>query len=200
MARTRDDAKWAARQDEIVDIAARLFAAQGYHSTGVQEVGDAAGLGRGALYYYVTSKENLLGLIHTRVMEHVLASAERARTQVGSASERLTALGHELINIICTYPDHVWVFLHEFRVLTGEESERFLEQRRRYEGTVAQILRDGIGAGEFDIANVRLTALAWLGLHNYIYIWFDRGGQLTPAEIADTFGNIFLNGIRTRSG
>ncbi len=198
MARTRDEEKWATRRDEIIDIAAKLFAANSFHGTGVQELCEAVGLGRGVLYYYVTSKEHLLGLIHDRVMEHVLASAERVLNAEGSPSQRLTMLGRELIDIITTYPDHVWVFLHEFRALTGDEAARFRDSRQRYEAAIQRILEEGVAAGEFEVADVKLTALGWLGLHNYVYIWFHSDGQFTPEEIAESFGRIFLGGIQVR--
>jgi AcrR family transcriptional regulator len=198
MPRARDEEKWAARRDDIVDSAAKLFAAHSYHGTGVQELSDAVGLGRGVLYYYVTSKEHLLGLIHDRVMEHVLASADRVLATPGSASDRLAMLGRELIGIITTYPDHVWVFLHEFRALTGDEAKRFKDSRVRYEAAVRQILSDGVAAGEFELDDVELTALGWLGLHNYVYIWFHNDGRFTPQEIADSFSGIFLSGVQAR--
>jgi TetR/AcrR family transcriptional regulator, cholesterol catabolism regulator len=198
VARTRDDEKWDEIRTDIVDNSARLFARQGYHGTGVSELGDAVGLGRGHLYYYIGSKEKLLGLIHSRVMAYVLASAERAVAHEGSAADRLEILGRDLIKIITDYPDHVWVFLHEFRALTGEEAASFRAQRHRYESAVRTILEDGVAAGEFEVPDVGLASLAWLGLHNYIYIWFDSEGQHSPREISDYFASIFLNGIRPR--
>src|SRR5579863_8412159 len=114
----RNSRAWERRRNEIVDEAARLFAARGYHATGVAELGDAVGLGRGALYYYIDSKENLLALIHDRVIVHVLAAGDKAVNLPGSASDKLRFLGRELIQIITLYPDHCWVFLHEYRSLS----------------------------------------------------------------------------------
>ncbi|HWD24097.1 MAG TPA: helix-turn-helix domain-containing protein, partial [Acidimicrobiales bacterium] len=61
----------------IVDTSARLFALQGYHATGLSELCDANELVRGALYYYIGSKEDLLAAIHDRVMDEVMLSADR---------------------------------------------------------------------------------------------------------------------------
>jgi AcrR family transcriptional regulator len=199
MARTRDDEKWEEIRTDIIDKSAQLFARQGYHGTGVSELGDAVGLGRGLLYYYIGSKEKLLGLIHNRVMAYVLASAQTAVDHSGSATERLHMLGRDLIRIITDYPDHVWVFLHEFRALTGDEASSFRDQRQKYEAAVRSILEDGIASGEFDVPHVRLASLAWLGLHNYIYIWYDSKGEHDPQEISDYFSSIFLHGISTRT-
>ncbi len=158
-------------------------------------MGDAVGLGRGALYYYIDSKENLLSLIHDRVIVHVLAAGDKAVALEGSAAERLRFLGRELIQIITLYPDHVWVFLPEFRSLSGPAAGPFRARRHSFENSIETILIDGVKAGEFKIANTRLTALAWLGLHNYIYIWYRPGGFITVDMIADNFSDTFLHGI-----
>ena len=50
-------------------------------------------------------------------------------------------LGEELLDVIHRYPDHVWVFLHEFPALTGERAEQFRERRRAYERRVEAVLR-----------------------------------------------------------
>jgi TetR/AcrR family transcriptional regulator, cholesterol catabolism regulator len=196
----RDNGAWEQRRTSIVDTAAHLFATKGFHATGVADLGDAVGLGRGALYYYIESKENLLTLIHDRVMEVVLAAGEMALHEPGTATERLQHLGHELIRIIVSFPDHVWVFLHEFRSLTGEPAEEFRRKRRVFEVAVETILQDGIDAGEFQVDSVHLVALGWLGLHNYIYIWYHEHGSSNADEIADQFAKIFMYGIHTGRG
>jgi AcrR family transcriptional regulator len=195
----RDRVNWHNRRNEIIDLAADLFAAKGYHATGVAELSEVANLGRGALYYYIESKENLLGLIHDRVMEDVLAAGASAHAMQASATERLTFLGRELIRIITAFPDHVWVFLHEFRNLTGDAAASFRKKRRAFEENVEEILCDGCASGEFVVKDTRLAALSWLGLHNYIYIWHHPGGPYTAEMIAEHFASIFLNGIHPRA-
>ncbi|WP_030621990.1 TetR/AcrR family transcriptional regulator, partial [Streptomyces fulvoviolaceus] len=55
------------RRQKIIDTAAELFARQGYAATSVNDLGRAVGLAKGALYYYIGSKENLLIEIQSRV-------------------------------------------------------------------------------------------------------------------------------------
>ena len=75
--------RWHDRRTAIVDAAAKLFAERGYHATGTAELCQAVGLGKGSLYYYVQSKENLLYLIHERVMGQVFDTA----TQIAGLDE-----------------------------------------------------------------------------------------------------------------
>jgi AcrR family transcriptional regulator len=192
--------KWSARRRTIVDTSARVFATHGYHATGIAELCTANELGKGGLYHYIGSKEQLLAAIHDRVMDEVMSSADRVAEAGGSPPHRLSMLGQELLDIIIGYPDHVWVFLHEFPALTGAYATQFHRRRREYEERVEAILRDGIVSGEFRDIDPRLTALAWLGMHNYTYLWLKADGALTAREVAAAFSDIVLRGVVSPPG
>src|SRR3954470_20265570 len=89
----RRSEQWKARRDAIIDTSARVFARRGYHATGIAELCEVNGLGKGAFYYYIGSKEELLVAIHDRVMDEVMLGAERTAVASGSPSARLAMLG-----------------------------------------------------------------------------------------------------------
>ena len=191
----RRSAKWNARRDAIIDTSARAFAKGGYHATGIAELCTVNGLGKGAFYHYIDSKEELLAAIHDRVMDEVMLGANRVAEAGGSPSAQLAMLGDELLDVIHRYPDHVWVFLHEFPALTGERAERFRERRRGYEQRVEAVFQAGVTSGEFRELDPWLTTRAWLGMHNYTYLWLKAGGRLSARDVAKPFAEIFMRGI-----
>jgi AcrR family transcriptional regulator len=199
-AESRRSAKWEARRESIIDTSAHLFARQGYHATGIMELCAANDLGKGALYHYIGSKEELLAAIHDRVMDEVMLGADRVREAGGTPSSQLAMLGDELLDVIHRYPDHVWVFLHEFPALTGARADRFRSRRRGYERRVEVVLRAGVESGEFREIDPWLTARAWLGMHNYTYLWLKPGGRLEAGSVARPFAEIFMHGIAKSSG
>ena len=192
---SRRSAKWQARREAIVDTSARLFAQRGYHATGITELCAANDLGKGALYHYIGSKEELLAAIHDRVMDEVMLGADRVAEAGGSPPTQLANLGDELLDVIHRYPDHVWVFLHEFPALTGERAAQFRERRAGYEARVEAVLRAGVESGDFRELDPWLTARAWLGMHNYTYLWLKSGGSLSARDVAKPFADIFMHGI-----
>jgi TetR/AcrR family transcriptional regulator, cholesterol catabolism regulator len=194
-AEPRRSSKWQARRQEIIDTSARVFARRGYHATGITELCAANGLGKGALYHYIGSKEEVLAAIHDRVMDEVMLGADRVAEAGGSPSTQLAMHGDELLDVIHRYPDHVWVFLHEFPALTGERAEQFRQRRRAYERRVEAVLQAGVDTGEFRDVDPRLTALAWFGMHNYTYLWLKPGGRLSARDVAKPFADIFIQGI-----
>jgi AcrR family transcriptional regulator len=190
--------RWEARRNQIVDTSARVFARRGYHATGIAELCTENELGKGALYHYIGSKEALLAAIHDRVMDEVLAGADRVAAAGGPPPEQLARLGDELLDVIHRYPDHVWVFLHEFPALTGDRAKEFRRRRRQYESRVEAVLRAGVESGAFRELDPHLTAMAWLGMHNYTYLWLKPGGRLSAKDVAEPFADIFRQGIAGR--
>jgi AcrR family transcriptional regulator len=192
---SRRNPKWEVRHQAIVDTSAHVFARRGYHATGITELCEANDLGKGALYHYIGSKEELLAAIHDRVMDEVMIGADRVAAAGGSPSDQLAMMGDELLDVIHRYPDHVWVFLHEFPALTGPRAEQFRRRRRGFESRVEGILRAGVESGEFRKIDPWLTARAWLGMHNYTYLWLKPGGRLSARSVARPFAEIFMSGI-----
>ena len=88
--RGRRSPNWQARRNAIVDTSAKVFARQGYHATGIAELCVANELGKGALYHYIGSKEELLGAIHDRVIDELIAGAARVE-EGGGTPVRATA-------------------------------------------------------------------------------------------------------------
>jgi AcrR family transcriptional regulator len=91
--RTRG-ARWERRPDarpkELLEAALRVFAARGYRNTKLEEVAAAAGVTKGAVYYYFENKEELL----LRALEEYQAQAfgrveDALRDEHGGASTRL---------------------------------------------------------------------------------------------------------------
>ena len=194
----RRSAKWQARRDSIIDTSAQVFARRGYHATGITELCAANDLGKGALYHYIGSKEELLAAIHDRVMDEVMLGADRVELAGGTPPGRLAMLGEELLDVIFRFPDHVWVFLHDFPALTGKNAEMFRQRRRAYEHRVEAVFRDGVESGDFRPLDNRLAVAAWLGMHNYTYLSLRAGGRFSVKDVAKSFADIFVWGIATR--
>jgi len=192
----RRNPKWSARRQAIIDTSARIFARSGYHATGINELCDANDLGKGALYHYIGSKEELLAAIYDQVMDEVTLGATRVAESGGSPGAQLAMLGDELLDVIHRFPDHVWVFLHEFPALTGERATRFQAWLRGYEQRIEDVMRAGVAAGEFrDDIDPWLATRAWFGMHNYTYLWLRPGGRLAARDVAKPFADIFMRGI-----
>lgn len=193
----RKSERWHVRRGEIADIAAHLFAKNGYAATGIADLSEATGLGKGALYYYIISKEHLLVEIHDLVLNPLIQAANEIVDSDDPPETKLRHMADALLESITEYIDHVWVFLHEWKSLQGNHAKRFRERRRIVEDALESILVEGVEAGDFEVADVRLATLAWFGMVNYTYQWYRPQGRLAPEKIADDYHQIFTRGILT---
>lgn len=187
-------------RDNVVDVAVELFSKNGYASTGVADIGEAAGLARGALYYYIGSKEALLAEIHDRVLDPLLAEGAAIMDLDMGFPDRLRLLSESLLWQIVNRQDHVWVFLHEYRQLQGDFRARFREKRHRFEAFIRDTLADGRSRGELRVQDVDLAMLAFLNLHNYTYQWVAGRQGLGVEALSAFYCEIFLNGILSEPG
>jgi AcrR family transcriptional regulator len=184
-----------ARRAEIVDIAATLFAKRGYAETGIAEIGDTVGLARGALYYYIGSKESLLAEIHDRVLVPLLEQTHRIVDLDESPEARLRRVSLVLLEQIIERRDHVWVFLHEYRALTGARRDKFRAQRREFEALLTQLFREGVEDGTLKVDDEYSTVIGFLGLHNYTYQVVRSNPKLEAGKLSQVYCDIFFNGI-----
>jgi AcrR family transcriptional regulator len=192
--------RYLQRQREVIDTAAEVFAAQGYHATTIDDLVEACQLKRGGLYHYIGGKKDVLLSIHRRFLEPLLEEARGILEAGASPDVRLRELAHALMRTIDTYNAQVTVFLHEWRAIETEPGwEEIRTGRREFEAIIDRTLRDGQDEGLFRITDVRLSVLAFLGMMNYTYQWFDRDGRVSAEDVADTFCDIFLEGIRANA-
>jgi AcrR family transcriptional regulator len=193
---TRTQERRAKRHGELVDIAARVFATNGYHGTSISDLVEATNIQRGGLYHYIGGKKDLLISIHERFIEPLLGDTRTILSADDPADVKLRRLAHTLMRTIDVYRDQVTVFLHEWRVLIDDPAwERIRAGRVEFEKAVGAILEEGRRDGLFAYNDTSLTVLAFLGMINYSYHWFKHDGRVSSDAIADTFCDIFLRGV-----
>jgi AcrR family transcriptional regulator len=193
----RKRVRWEKRHTEVVDTAAELFAEQGYHATSIEDLVQATGLQRGGLYHYIQSKQDLLIQIHERFIEPLLADSNEILAKDHSAEEAMRELARALMHTIGRYQAQVTVFLHEWRAVANiPEWHDVRLARKHFEENVESVIQRGIDEGVFEVRNLQLTRLAFLGMINYSYQWYSSSGGAATDEIADEFCDIMLTGIK----
>ncbi|GHE88395.1 TetR family transcriptional regulator [Amycolatopsis deserti] len=184
-----------ANRARVIGIAADLFARNGYHGTGMAELGQAVGLGRGALYHYIGSKEAVLYAISKEQVDKMNSYAEELLDQELAPEELLRQMARGLLANIAEHRSEWAVFFREYTALTGERRDHVIAARERYESYWRQALDNGVRAGVLR-QTPRLLVKGILGMLNYTYLWMEPDGELKPDEVADLFLDALIDGIR----
>lgn len=185
----------AAREDQLFEMATRLFKEKGYHNTSMQDLADALGMQKGSLYYYIDSKQELLRRLLEHVTSFLVAQIDEIYASGLPPADKLRwALENHGVTMM-EHLDLVSVYLYEYRNLPLQRLEEVLAVRKHYERVLMQILEDGITAGSFRPVNVKMAVFGLLGMLNWTHQWFSPEGQFSAREIAATLADLALHGL-----
>jgi AcrR family transcriptional regulator len=181
------------RRHQLMDEAARRFAANGYDQTSVAEVVAGLGVGKGVFYWYFASKEELLSEV-LREAQLDLRRAQHAAIRGEPDPVRRIALGiRASIGWLSAHRDLFTLF--EFAAL----DERFLPVVRRGEDVavddVVRHVRDAIVAGAIADVDALIVAHAILGVTNQLAWAFVRKRGDDWEAIADAAVAFCLGGL-----
>jgi AcrR family transcriptional regulator len=183
-------------ENEIYEHAVRLFAERGFAGTSLQDIADALGITRPALYYYVKSKDELLAKLAADV-----AGGSAAQIAELAARPDLDAVGqHRAItrlNVIrvATQPERFRLLIRSEADLPPELSRAYDTNRRAVLKAVTGVIEDGIRAGRFRPVDARVAALAVIGMGNWIAWWF-RPDRNSADAVADQLADMAVAALQ----
>ncbi|WP_020520754.1 TetR/AcrR family transcriptional regulator [Catelliglobosispora koreensis] len=187
-------------KQKVLAAAEELFAEQGYDATSVQQVVDRAGVTKGAMYHYFSSKEDLLFDLYHELFVEQLAGLDRIVAQQTDPVTTIREIIDDLVITTAARTRAVTIFGREGSRFLGKE--RFLTLQtewRRYQDTVRKVIRDAQLSGEFtSAASPEVISWAIFGFTNDLHTWYRPDGPKPPAVIAKELTDFVLNGLMAK--
>lgn len=183
-------------QQAIVGAAADLFARNGFGATSLDDIGEALEVTKGALYYHIKNKEEILKLIFMTV----LAVSEEPLRQIVQAelppAEKLhRAITHH-VAVAADRSPAMMVFYREDVHLTGPFAREIAARKKAYERLFEQIIEEGITLGQFRAGvDPKIAAFGILGMCNWLSQWYRPGRAYNPQQIALFFSQMTEFGL-----
>ncbi|MDX2853647.1 TetR/AcrR family transcriptional regulator [Streptomyces sp. PA03-3a] len=188
----------AAVPQRLLAEATRLFAERGYDRTSVQEIVEAAGVTKGALYHYFGSKDDLLHEIYGRVlrlqMQRLEAIAGKEATPV---AERLVEAAADVVVTSIGNLDDTKIFFRSMHQLSPEKQKAVRADRRRYHENFRALVEEGQREGLFR-QEVRpdLVVDFFFGAVHHLGTWYREDGPLSAGQVAADFADMLLHSVR----
>ncbi len=193
----RQERRWESRRELIVRAAVDVFAEMGLEGATLEAVGERVGLTKASLYYYVKSKEELLG----HVVGHVVQAQERAVAELthdGMTPEerlRVFCLGH-LRSLFADPAGKVAARV----ALSGHTDELVRSVFHGYMGGLDAILADGVAAGVFRPVDRGVVRNAILSALNAVTLWYVPGGPRSLDAVGGEICDLMVAGLRAPGG
>ena len=168
------------RRRQILEIAARLFARNGYQGTSIREIGEQAGMLGGSLYHHIKSKDALFVELHDAALDAAARAIDEAVAAATDPWDRLERACTALLEIELAPDSLALPLMHDFRQVPPDVRRQLIQQRDRFEDQFRALVGDLPLPDAFDRSVYRNALLSLL---NAAGDWY-RPGRLTPAEIA----------------
>ncbi len=186
------------KREAVIRAAAHAFNRKGYHNTSLDDIAAALEVTKPTVYYYVTSKEQLLFECFVAGVEQIRAAFREVKQLKLTARERLNAVLRHYGEAVAS--EFGWCMVRaEEQDLSPAMSSHIKALKSEIDQGIRRLIREGIQDGSIHPCDPKMTAFALAGALNWIAHWYRESQSLTGAEIADAFVTVFENGLRPRA-
>ena len=183
----------------ILDAAAKLFAAHGFEGASLNDVAQAVGVTKAAVYHYFPTKKDIFDEMMVDLLERQYVAVGTEVNAAKSPPEKLKAFMRAHAEFLEANHAAFVVMLHGFG---GIEKNHWTEQqlalRDRYEKLLRALLADGKASGAFAVDDVATAARAVLSLMNWMVRWFRPEGKTRAADFALQYHALIVSGLQPR--
>jgi AcrR family transcriptional regulator len=185
----------------LVESAAEVFSKKGFAATRVSDISEHAGVGKGTVYEYFSSKEELFFAVFELIKDEIRSRVDTEVTESASAKDVLNAILRSSAEIVTEHREIFSMNLDFWAASRGSAFEdRFSTacqaMYQEYRSLAAAVIRRGQQEGDFrtdfdpdQVATMVVAALDGLGVQS----WFDRSVEPLPAT--EAFADALCRGL-----
>ncbi len=188
----------------IIDAAIRVFSRAGFSSATMQDVATEAGVGKGTIYLYFSSKEDLLETMLLSVLEEYVSNLAEAVSRSGDSRTRLKRLFASVLDEADSNREKINLLLYGSIDIGEAFKRKILDTKGEIMHMIASLLEDGIAAGEIGPVNVQmmthlisggLDSLAAARIWKYEELVATAGGKDWSGELAQLAVDCLWSGM-----
>lgn len=181
------------RYEQLLDTAARVFAANGYAEATIQQIAAEMEMTGAAVYYYVKSKDELLYYIWKRAGARLQETLDEVMKLDVSPAEKLELAFHRHLEMIVTDKPIFEVLILQRSRLPEYGRDALVADERRYVRTLTKLLKE-FPPGTLRGDNPHVLALGIIAMLNGVLRWYSPSHKMSLADIAHLYYEVFTGG------
>jgi AcrR family transcriptional regulator len=189
------------RRDELLGLAAAMFAERGLRATTVRDIADGAGILSGSLYHHFSSKEEMVDELLRSFLDELFAQYRQIIDAEANPVERIKGLFLASFDAIEHRHAQVVIYQDEAKRLSSQPRFSYIDDMNRQQRKMwVELLNQGIDEGYFrpdlnvDLVYRFIRDTTWVSVR-----WYQPGGPLTAQQVGEQYLAIVLGGI-TKEG
>jgi AcrR family transcriptional regulator len=188
----------AYKKERILEEAVKLFYERGFNGTTLDDIAGKLGVTKPFIYTHFRSKVELLEAICRPTIEMSLEAISKAAQREGRASDRLFQGVVDFSKVVLQRQANIAVYFREEKSFSEAGLADINALRKRFDRVLSELLEEGISAGEFEIADIRVAALAIGGMVSWAYTWYQPAGRLSIEDVGAELARFALEMVRAR--
>src|SRR5215471_2856694 len=179
----------------VLKTAAAIFAEKGYHSTSIRDIARATGMSLSGLYYYFSSKEELLFLIQDYCFGTLVEDCKQLIAGVDDPVHRLRLLIENHLNYFVNNMNEMKVLSHEANSIGRDLFRKINTKKRQYVDLVINLLGEIARENRVEGVDIKVATFSLFGMMNWIYNWYDPRKDVDVEGLANNITRLFLGGF-----
>lgn len=128
-----------AKRELIVKSAIHIFGQKGFHAAKIQDIADFASIGKGTVYEYFSTKDELFLAVYDKWMDEFEAQMTASAEQHTNPVSKADALIDTAIDFYETHAQYASILLEFWAHALRSEDTHFLERIREMKQTLANL-------------------------------------------------------------
>jgi AcrR family transcriptional regulator len=188
------------RRAEILDAATMVFSKQGFAAADVQEIADKTGVGKGTVYRYFPSKENLFLAAVDHGMRNLKRAVDAAAATAKQPLERIAEGVRAYLTFFDEHPEIVELLVHERAHFRDRKTPTYFVHREANMGPWHDLFRELIRAGTVrELPVEQITEVISDLLYGTMFTNYFAGRKKSPARQCEDVLDILFRGLLTET-
>lgn len=187
-----------ARRGEIIAVALRLIAENGFQKTSMREIAVLANMGKSSLYDFFKTKDEIVVYAVEKEIEEIIQKIHGIIANESSPEQCLRKIMLNHLGIPKQFRTVLMWLNTESDYLEEEYQDRLKTARYAYQDIIKTVIENGVTAGVFRKTDANL--MARLLINSVIAIVYTSRPSSSPEKMLEETMNIFLHGIMNDGG
>ena len=184
----------ATKREAVLKTAAQLFLEKSFGRTSMNDVADRLNITKPALYHYFNNKEDILLECYRLGVGLIEETLNEIADHGGNGLQKVEAFIQSYA-IVMTVNFGRCVMRLDEGDLTSEARAEVRTYKRKIDRRLRSFLQEGIDDGSIAPCDTKIAAFAIAGALNWICMWYEPDGALSPEEIAAQFALTLTQGL-----
>jgi len=195
MAKIRDK-KNSTKKDVIIEKASKLFREKGFGASSMRDLAVHVGVEAASLYNHIQSKSEILQAICFKVANEFIAHLDAVEASNESILKKMEMIIRFHIRMMMEQYEFVYISDHEWRHLPEPYLSNFLNQRRSYRKSLADLIEKGISKGEIKNMEPYVAVLIILSAISGIESWQRSRKHISAEILEDNMVKYLIEGLK----